>query len=161
VVAVQAGAIASLVAPIVAAAEPVGPVSGWVSLKAPFAIEIYEQGRLVGSSESDRVMLTAGRHSLELVNEPLGLRVTRTVQITPGKVMPLGFDVPRGVVNLNASPWAEVWIDGQKAGETPLGNIALTIGPHEVVFRHPQLGEKRHAISVTVGVPVRLSVDMK
>jgi hypothetical protein len=30
-----------------------------------------------------------------------------------------------------------------------------------VIFRHPQFGEKRHAISVTLGAPVRVSVDMK
>ncbi len=160
VVVVQAGAIASLVAPMSAAA-PTGPVSGWISLKAPFAIEIYEQGRLVGSSEAERVMLASGKHELELVNEPLGLRMTRTVQVVPGKVTPLRVELPRGVVHLNASPWAEVWIDGQRAGDTPLGNIPLSIGPHEIVFRHPQLGEKRHAVSVTVGVPVRVSVDMK
>jgi hypothetical protein len=29
------------------------------------------------------------------------------------------------------------------------------------VFRHPQFGEKRQAVSVTLKAPVRLSVDMK
>jgi len=29
------------------------------------------------------------------------------------------------------------------------------------VFKNPQFGEKHHAISVTLGTPVRLSVDMK
>jgi hypothetical protein len=159
-VVVQAGVLASLVAPV-AAVEPVGPVSGWVSVRAPFTVEIYERGRLVGSSDSDRVMIAAGKHELELVNDPLGLRTTRTVQVTPGKVTPLSLELPRGIVHLNAIPWAEVWIDGQRAGDTPLGNIALPIGPHEIVFRHPQLGEKRHAISVTAGTPVRLSVNMK
>jgi hypothetical protein len=160
VVVVQAGVIGSLVAPVSPAAPP-APVAGWVSLKVPFTIEIYEQGRLLGTSDSERVMLAAGRHDLELVNEPLGLRMTRTVQIAPGKVQPLVVDLPNGVAHLNAIPWAEVWIDGQKVGDTPLGNISLPIGPHEIAFRHPQLGEKRHAVSVTVGVPVRLSVDMK
>ena len=59
-------------------------------------------------------------------------------------------ELPNGTVNLNASPWAEVWIDGQRVGETPIGNLSVPIGPHEVVFRHPQFGEKRHAISVTL-----------
>jgi hypothetical protein len=54
-----------------------------------------------------------------------------------------------------------VWIDGRRVGETPIGNLSVSIGPHEVVFKHPQFGEKHHAISVTVGSPVRLSVDMK
>jgi hypothetical protein len=54
-----------------------------------------------------------------------------------------------------------VWIDGQRVGETPIGNLSVPIGSHEVVFRHPQFGEKRRAISVTLGAPVRLSVDMR
>ena len=64
-------------------------------------------------------------------------------------------------MNLNASPWAEVFIDGQRVGETPIGNLTVALGSHEVLFRNPQLGEKRQSISVTLAAPVRLSVDMK
>ncbi|MEN3337158.1 MAG: hypothetical protein V7647_834 [Acidobacteriota bacterium] len=157
---VQAGGTASLVVPMSAAA-PGGPVSGWVAVKAPFTLEIREQGRLLGTTETDRIMMASGRHELELVNEALGYRAARVVQVAPGKVAGITLDVPQGVVNLNAAPWAEVWIDGQRVGETPIGNLAVAIGPHEIVFKHPQFGEKRHAISVTTGAPVRLSVDMK
>ena len=157
VVTVQAGATASLVAPLVAA----GPVSGWISVKAPFTLEVREQGRLLGTTDTDRIMMASGRHDIELVSEALGYRAKRAVEVPPGKVATIGVELPRGVVSLNASPWAEVWIDGQRAGETPLGNLSVPIGPHEIVFRHPQFGEKRHAVSVTLSEPVRLSVDMK
>jgi hypothetical protein len=130
-------------------------------VKAPFSLEIREQGRLLGTTDTDRLMMAAGRHDIELVNESLGYRATRTVQVPPGKVAAISLDLPNGVVNLNATPWAEVWIDGQRVGETPIGNLQVAIGPHEVVFKHPQFGEKRHAISVTLSGPVRLSVDMK
>jgi hypothetical protein len=157
---VQAGGTASLVVPMGAAA-PGGPVSGWLAVKAPFTLEIREQGRLLGTTETDRIMMASGRHELELVNEALGYRSSRVVQVVPGKIAGIALDLPQGVVNLNAAPWAEVWIDGQRVGETPIGNLAVAIGPHEVVFKHPQFGEKRHAISVTTGAPLRLSVDMK
>jgi hypothetical protein len=157
---VQAGGTASLVVPI-GAATTAGPVSGWISVKAPFTLEVREQGRLVGTTDADRLMMAAGRHELDFVSEPLGYRATRVVQIGPGKVTAISLELPQGVVNLNAAPWAEVWIDGRRVGDTPIGNLNVSIGPHEVVFRHPQLGEKRHAISVTLGAPVRLSVDMK
>jgi PEGA domain len=62
---------------------------------------------------------------------------------------------------LNAVPWAEVWVDGEKIGETPIGNLSLSLGPHEVVFRHPELGEQRHAALVTLKTPARLSVDLR
>jgi hypothetical protein len=158
-VVIQAGVTASILAPV-ATATP-GPVSGWLSVKAAVAIEIHENGRLIGTTEADKIMMAAGRHDIELVNDTLGYRVTRSVQVPPGKVAPLSLEMPLGVLNVNASPWAEVWIDGRRVGETPIGNLPMSIGPHEVVFRHPQLGEKRQAVSVTLKAPVRLSVDMK
>jgi serine/threonine protein kinase len=161
VVSVQAGGTASLVTPVAAASTAAGPVSGWLMVKAPFSLEIREGGTIIGTTEADRLMLAAGRHDIELVNETLGYRVTRVVQVMPGKVANLAVDLPRGIVNLNATPWAEVWIDGQRVGETPIGNLSIAIGSHEVLFRHPQFGEKRHAISVTLSAPTRVSVDMK
>ena len=160
VVTIQAGMTASLLAPM-SLSSASGPVSGWLTVKAPFTVEIREQGRLLGTTDTDRIMMAAGRHDIELVNDALAYRATRSVQVPAGKVATLGLDLPNGVVNLNAAPWAEVWIDGQRVGETPIGNLGVAIGPHEVVFRHPQFGEKRHAISVTLAGPVRLSVDMK
>jgi hypothetical protein len=136
-------------------------VSGWVSVKAPFKLEIREGGQLLGSSDSDRIMMAAGRHELELLNGVLGYRATRVVQVAPGKVAAIAVDLPQGVVSLNASPWAEVWIDGQRVGDTPIGNLSVPIGPHEIVFKHPQLGEKKQAVSVTLGAPIRVSVDMR
>jgi hypothetical protein len=160
VVNVQAGTTASLVAPL-AASTADGPVSGWLNVRAPFTLEIREHGRLLGTTDTDRIMVATGRHDLELVNDALGYRATRTVQVAAGKVASLNLDLPNGTINLNASPWAEVWIDGRRVGETPIGNLQVPIGPHEVIFRHPQFGEKRHAVSVTMSGPARLSVDMK
>ena len=161
VVNVQAGGTASIVTPVASAATTAGPVSGWLTVKAPFSLEIREEGRIIGTTDADKVMLAAGKHDLELVNETLGYRSTRSVQVLPGKVERIAIDLPKGIVHLNATPWAEVWVDGQRVGETPIGNLSIPIGSHEVVFRHPQFGEKRHAISVTAGAPTRVSVDMK
>ncbi|HEX4568251.1 MAG TPA: PEGA domain-containing protein [Vicinamibacterales bacterium] len=158
-VVIEAGVTASVLTPIATAAP--GPVSGWLSLKAPVTIDVRENGKLLGTSDSDRIMLAAGRHDLELSNDTLGFHATRAVVVTAGKVAPVAVDMPQGVINVNASPWAEVFIDGKKVGETPIGNLAVSIGPHELVFRHPQLGEKRQAVSVTLNAPVRVSVDMK
>ena len=49
-------------------------------------MEIREQGRLIGTTDADRLMIAAGRHELDLVNESLGYRATRVVQVGPGKV---------------------------------------------------------------------------
>lgn len=161
VVSVQAGGTASLVTPVASATTAAGPVSGWLAVKSPFSLEIREDGKLIGTTEADRLMLAAGRHEIQLVSETMGYRVTRVINVTPGKVENLKVDLPNGVVNLNATPWAEVYVDGVRVGDTPIGNLSVPIGPHEIVFRHPQFGEKRHAISVTLNGPMRVSMDMK
>jgi hypothetical protein len=158
-VTIEAGSTAALVVPLSA---PQGvPVSGWVSLTTPVEMQLFEDGRLVGSSRSDRIMMSVGDHTLQIVNEALGYRATRTVQVSPGKVTPMRVDIPKGTAALNASPWAEVWIDGERVGDTPMGNVSLPIGTHDVLFRHPELGEQRHSVTVTLSATARLSVDMR
>jgi hypothetical protein len=160
IVAIEAGITASLMVPLGGASEGV-PVSGWIAVSAPADVQVFENKRLLGTSQSDRLMVSAGRHDIEIVNETLGYRTARTIQVSPGKVTPIKIDFPKGTIALNAVPWAEVWVDGEKVGDTPIGNLSLTIGPHEIVFRHPDLGEQRHAATVTVNSPARLSVDLR
>ncbi len=156
-VAVQANETVSFFLP----ARPAAPSAGWLSTASPVVAQIMEGGRVIGSTELDRVMLPAGEHSLVLVNEALGYRAERRVLITGGKVSRLAIDPPMGTLNINAQPWAEVWLDGQSLGQTPIGNLSTPIGSHEIIFRHPQLGERRETIVVTVQQPARLGVDMR
>ena len=159
IVTIEAGNTASLMVPM--AAPEGAPVSGWVAVSSPAVVQLFEGGRLLGTSQSDRLMVSAGRHEIELVSDQLGYRVTRTVQVAPGKVAPIKLELPKGTIALNATPWAEVWVDGEKIGETPIGNYQLTLGPHDFVFRNPDLGEQRHTAVVTLKTPARLSVDMR
>ena len=160
IVAIEAGVTASLMVPLGAPADG-APVSGWIAVTAPADVQVFENKRLLGTSQSDRLMVSAGRHDVEIVNETLGYRAARTVQVAPGKVTPIKIDFPKGAIALNAVPWAEVWVDGDKVGDTPIGNLSLALGAHEIVFRHPELGEQRHAATITLTSPARLSVDMR
>jgi hypothetical protein len=154
-VTVKPGATASLLVPLGAAP----PTHGWVTVTAPVEVLVYEGGQLLGSSQSARIMVPAGTRELEIVSEVLNYRTTRTVHVAPGGTARIQVPFPTGSVAVNAIPWADVWIDGARVGTTPLGSLAVPIGPHEVVFRHPDLGERRYAISVTLGSTVRLGVD--
>ena len=68
---------------------------------------------------------------------------------------------PTGTASINALPWAEVFVDGAKVGETPLGNVSLPIGPHEITFRHPDLGEQKQGVTITLKSPSRISADLR
>ena len=143
-------------APVASAAS-----GGWLAIAAPFELRIRENGKSLGSSDVERLMLPAGEHTLELVNESLGYQGKRTVKIEAGKTVSLKIDPPNGALSINAQPWAEVWVDGQRIGETPIGNLARSIGSHEVVLRHPEFGERRETVTITLRQPARLGVDMR
>lgn len=151
-------AVATLPAP---AAVEAGPVAGWISLKTRFDLLVYENGQLLGSSETERIMVPAGKHDLELVGDGVGYRSSRSVQVAAGKVATIGIEAPSGTLAINAIPWAEVWVDGEKIGETPIGNLLLPIGSHEIVFRHPELGEHRRPALVTLKSATRISADLR
>jgi hypothetical protein len=134
---------------------------GWVSISSPVVLQVLEDDRKLGTSETDRIVLPAGQHTLKILNQRLGFQAARVVHVPAGGGASLKIDPPNGVVNLNALPWAEAWIDGRQVGETPLGNVKLPIGEHEAVFRHPQLGERRQTFLVTANEPARVAVDFK
>jgi hypothetical protein len=157
-VTVEAGASASLFVPL---APRGAPISGWITASAPVELQMFEGGRLIGSTLTEKIMVAAGRHEIEFVNDTLGYHAVRGVMVLPGRTIAIPIDLPNGVLSINATPWAEVWIDGKRAGETPLGNLTIPIGPHEILFRHPQLGEQRHAVTVTLAAPARLSVNLR
>jgi len=159
IVTVEPGMTSSLVVPITARDR--GPVSGWLAVSAPIEVQIFEDGRLLGTNQTDRIMVPAGTHKLDLVNDALGYRASRSVSVGAGKVESVSLKLPMGSMAVNAVPWAEVWVDGEKAGDTPIGNLQAAIGRHEVVFRHPELGESRQTVTVTASAPARVSVDMR
>jgi hypothetical protein len=132
--------------------------SGFAAISAPIVLEVAENGRSLGTSEN-HIMLTPGRHELRLTNRALQYTTTETVDVEPGEVKEVKLD-PQGAVNINAQPWAEVWIDGAKIGDTPLANLSLPLGSREIVFRHPQFGERKVMATITAGAPANISVDL-
>lgn len=133
--------------------------SGFVAVFAPIVLQVSENGRSIGSTDNGRLLLSPGRHTLTLTNQTFGYTVSQVVDIDAGEVKSLNLD-PRGVVNLNATPWAEVWVDGHKVGDTPLANLELPLGNREIVFKHPQYGERKVMTTVTAAAPVAVTIDL-
>lgn len=157
-VAVAAGATASLTVPL---ARTDGGAAGWVFVSSPVDLQIFEGDTLVGSSQMARIMLPAGTRTLRLVNAPTGFETTTRVDVQAGVGTRLPVKLPNGQLSVNAVPWAEVFLDGRRIGETPIANFAAQIGSHEVVLRNPRFPEQRRTVVVPVSTPVRLGVDLR
>jgi hypothetical protein len=136
-----------------------GRTSGWVTFISSTPVEVFEQGKRL-MVRGGRVSLPAGRHDLEFRNKALGINTRRTVDVAANTETSVPLDKP-GSVNVNALPWASVIIDGAPVGDTPLANLPLSAGPHDVVFKHPELGERRLKVTVSPGTPLRVSTDLR
>lgn len=132
---------------------------GRVRIVSAIPLQVVERGRVIGTSGDRALLLSPGTHTLELSNSTLGFRTTARVRVDAGQQAELPVALPSGTVNVNAQPWAQVLIDGAVVGDTPLANVPLVIGDHEVVWRHPQFGERRQQVVVKAGALTRVSAS--
>lgn len=153
---VSAGSTATLMATL----TPTGSTGGWLTIDTPLDLQVYEDTTLIGTTKA-RLMLPSGRHELRLASQALGFERSIMVDVPAGRTVTARVEPPDGTISLNALPWAEVSFDGQALGTTPFANLTVPIGVHEVVWRHPQLGERRQTVLVTAKAPVRLVVDLR
>ena len=84
------------------------------------------------------------------------------LQITPSLKTMLGYGCVRGCYYGPAGETDHleaVSIDGERIGETPVSQLSLPIGIHEIVFRHPEHGERRTSVIVKIGATGRAFAD--
>jgi hypothetical protein len=143
----------------VAEPAPAANVAGWLTVQAPFEVQLVENGEVVGTSGVARIMLPAGRRDLQVVNRALGFDERRRIDIAPGKTASIVISAPQVPVNINARPWAEVLVDGASIGQTPIASAMMPIGTRQLVFRHPELGERRQDVVITSKPGQRVSMD--
>ena len=115
-----------------------------------------EGARVLGSVPGGAVKLAVGRHDLELVNEQLGYRLQQRVEVEGGHTLSLHVAPAPGRVTIDAVPWADVSIDGQPVGRTPLGPLPLTPGVHVIVFKHPAGGTDNQRVIVKSDARIRV-----
>lgn len=133
---------------------------GWIRVPLPIPVRIFDGETFIGTNDLDRLPINAGSHALRLVNDSLKFHVTQNITVSPGESLTVTSNLPTGVLSVNAVPWAHVIIDGRDVGDTPIGNIPVPIGPHELTFRHPRLGEQRRTIVIVAGQTSRVSVSL-
>ncbi len=133
---------------------------GGIKVVCPIELQVFENNVLLGSTAGP-IAVNEGSHALDVVNDTLGFRSRQTVTVKAGGMTSLTVPIPDGRVSINAVPWADVLIDGNAAGQTPIANLSLRIGQHDIVFRHPQLGEQHQTVIVKTEGLTRVSAVLQ
>lgn len=90
------------------------------------------------------------------------LTAARTQQAAPPGEHPLELAPSQaGGLRVLASPWAELWVDGQHVETTPFAKaIPLPAGTHFVTLTHPAAAAVKRTITVRAGETLMLDVHM-
>jgi len=125
---------------------------GWLEVSTTPPAIILVDGRRVGSG-SRRLRLRPGRHLVEARLEGGGSK-SLPVTVVAGRSKLQRITLGRGRLKVLVQPWATVWLDGRKVGETPLAPLSLYEGTYQLLLRNRQLGREER-----VRVRVRADAD--
>ena len=128
-----------LAAPVVLAA------SGNLAVSSPTSVDIYRGDQYIGSSPVTLDM-SPGTYTFEYRHEELRKTVTHVIKSNETTTAMINFDVS---VQLNAKPWADVFLDGTERrplGQTPMSDVRVPIGG-VLVFENPKFQAKRYRVT--------------
>jgi hypothetical protein len=118
---------------------------GLLSITSSVPAQIYADGRLVGTTPAT-LEFPEGNQTLEYRYENLSKKMTHTV--TSGETTPVSVVIDTAL-QINAQPWAEVFIqDGKNSplGQTPLSGVRVPVGS-TLIFRNPKFSDKLYRVS--------------
>jgi len=134
----------------------VPPAMGRLIVNVPFPAQIYVDDAPVDTAPGAEIPISPGVHRVRVVwlprdKTPPPAPQEFTIEVSPGQAVTLPVTPPTPArLYVNSWPWSEVWVDGQRHGETPTV-MTLPAGPHELEFRRPDGRSYR--------VPVELPAD--
>jgi hypothetical protein len=136
-------------------------ISGFLTVFSRIRLDIYVAGQRIGTTEDGQLLVAAGRHTLTLVNERFNYKSTVVLEVQPGAATPHTVSLPNGTLRISTTPGAEVWIDGERLGTAPLGDLPVQIGTREVLVKSPALGERRQVVEVRHGESTDVTLPLE
>ena len=109
---------------------------------------------MIGTVES-QIILGPGHHQLHLQNKDLNYNATQGVDVDPGETTKVPSS-PRQLEHQRRSV-GQVFIDGVKAGETPMANVPIRLGLRDRV--QESAVPERSRDDDQGGTPATVSVD--
>ncbi len=133
---------------------------GWLHLSSPIEVTILDGGKPALLDDSNRVLLKPGTHTLRIENRGLAFSQTKQVEIEPGGTTKIAIEVPTSTLTVTGSTGADVFVDGVKAGTTPLTEFRVALGSHDVMVVDKS-GVTRHASVKATTKPVQLDISFE
>lgn len=122
--------------------------SGWLAIFSPIPLNVLLNGKPARIMDDGRIMASPGTYQVELANDKYNYRASEQLEVKPGEVTAHTVMLPAGTLRINAPDGADIRVDGNIIGRTPLADVSIAIGTHEISATHPELGSKIARIDV-------------
>jgi len=132
-----------------------------INLTTSVPVNVYIDDKDYGMTPIKGLLIPSGYHDLRFKNDEYLIDEIQHVYIIPG--VPFERNLTLGhfaSLNLNAIPWADVYIDGKYVGQTPIANLKVVVGAHEIVFKNSKFPIRRRNVSLEEGTTTDITVDM-
>jgi hypothetical protein len=131
---------------------------GFLTAFSRIPMEVYSDGKRIGTTEDGQLLIASGTHQIEFVSERFHYRAVASLTIPPGHVLPYTVALPSAEVHITTTPGAEVWIEGVRIGVAPVEQMYVPIGTREIVVRDSEGAEKRQVVEVKLGETIEVSL---
>ena len=65
-------------------------------------------------------------------------------------------------MSIDASPWGQVWLDGKSLGDTPLAELKIAAGEHQLKVSNPETGKNNsQRLTLKPGERRTVRVDLR
>lgn len=70
-------------------------------------------------------------------------------------------EIKKGLLSVSATPWAQIIVDGNVIGPSPILNHQLSVGDHEVILRHPDFDDVKKTITIKENQNNKIIIDLR
>ncbi len=120
--------------------------------------EVFLDGKKVGMTPLVLKQVPVGRRRVEV--RAYGGSRGKEVEIKGRTTTRVRFDLYGGILAVNATPWAELYFDGRKVGNTPMLLKNLPLGTHRITLRRAGYQPVSRDVLLEKGKKVRLRINL-
>lgn len=122
---------------------------------------IQEEAAPIAPPSPNRAKISARAPSTAMRQEAPATAALRASE-APRTSMRASETMPTGTLNISSRPWALVYVNGERRGETPIIGLVLPAGEHELRLENPELSVGRVVrVKITAGESVTYRADLQ
>ena len=135
--------------------------TGFISVTTEPPADIFLGKKKLGRGSIQQASVPAGKHKLRVVLRK-GTQRTMPVSIKRGEHIEKSVAFGSGTLRIVVLPWANVWVDGKKKGQTPMPSMELMEGFHQVRLANDQIGkDQTKKVKIQPGKESLLRIDWR